>query len=790
MKGNRKDNRYADTIRLWLATLTVVASAALLGLAFWDWEFAGQLLTWLRGERVYDYYWRQLAGFILAAEGIALSLWLIAGLVAARVHKVSRAAALSDRAKCFWPAFLAGGFFLRYRVHVLGVKHGSSIWTYWLLGVTSAVAARLLAALLHDTNLKHRNLDRRSHSPRLGLWIVAVLAMVYFLTFTVLSCARHANFRTHALDTGTMDQAAWNTIHGRILERSPLYRDPLDGPRRENRLLDGKLEILFIALSALYWLWADPRLLFIAQTAFLATGAFPLYALARDKTNSPLAAVALTASYLVYLPLHYITMFEFHPSVLMVPFLFLALLGMERRSWRTYWLGLALALTCRVDAALAGLALGVYLFLTRERRHGLLTLAVCLAWLALDFDVITPWVKHLYDFRSPDLLARRFGEIGGGPWGLIVHSLTRPGEIISLLLDRESLQTMFDLLVPLGFLPLLHPGLTLPAVPVMIINLLAESEWQSTIKAHYMAPVLPFLFAATAGAIGWLNRQWGIRNRWKGCPAATSLALFVLINTVLIAVFFSPYPPGKRFRWENYHQPSIYEANLRRIIALIPDEAVVCAQSDIFPHLSHRRDAYVFPYIADSEYVVVDLDATAEKSPSGFHAFYAQVNELLENPDFGVVASTGGALLFQRGADRSNLPAVHQALDAYGRDFYRVAFLDHRVPARLRADELYRVQITIQNVGSQCWWSRGWYPVRLTYRWLRADGQVQYSDDPSLRTDMPHIVKPGSAITLRPLLLTPERPGDYILEWDMVREDAAWFSDQGAETLRLAIRVQ
>jgi len=778
MGWNRKDE-LVGAIQPWIAALTVVAGAALLGLAFWDWEFAGQLPTWLRGERVYGYYWRQLAGFTLAAEGIALSAWLLAGLAAARARRVPLLAALPDRARLFWPAFLAGGFFLRYRVHVLGVEHGSSVWTYLLLGVTSAVAAPLLGALLGDLNL-----ERLRRWPRLGLYIVAALVVIYFLTFTVLTCARHTDFRTHALDTGTMDQAAWNTIHGRILERSPLYRDPLDGPRRENRLLDGKLELFFIALSALYWLWADPRLLFIVQTAFLAAGAFPLYALARDRTKSSLAAVALTAAYLAYLPLHHITMFEFHPSVLMVPFLFLTLLGMERRSWRTYWLGLALALTCRVDAALVGLALGVYLFLVRERRQGLLTLAVCLAWLVLDFNVITPWVKDLYDFRSPDLLARRFGQVGGGPWGLIVHAITHPGQVIPLLLDREKLQTVFDLLVPLGFLPLLSPGLALPAVPILIINLLAKSEWQSTIRAHYMAPVLPFLFAATAGAVGWLGR------RWRRQQVTTSLALFVLVNTVLIAVFFSPYPPGKQFHWVNYHQPSIHEANLRRIVALVPDEGVVCAQSDIFPHLSHRRDIYVFPFVADAEYVIVDLDPTAEKSPSGFHTFYAQVNELLENPDFGVVARAGGVLLFRREASRSNLPALRQALDAYGRDFYRVAFLDHRVPTHLRADELYRVQVTIQNTGSQCWWSRDWHPVRLTYRWLRADGQSQVMDVPSLRTDMPHIVKPGTAVTLRPFLLTPKQPGDYILEWDVVREEAAWFSDQGAATLRLVVEVE
>lgn len=772
MKGNREDRH------LWVAIFSVVTGAALLGLAFWDWEFAGQLPAWLRGERVYGYYWRQLLIFLLAAEGLALSAWLAASAVAAQFRRATFTLALWRRARCFWPAFLVVFFFLRYRVHILGVQHGSSIWTYWLLGVTSAVAAPLLSSFLHGWTLKRL--------PRLSVWIIAALVVVYFLTFTTLACARHMDFRTHALDTGTMDQAAWNTIHGRILERSPLYRDPLDGPRRENRLLTGKMELFFIALSALYWLWADPRLLFMVQTAFLAAGAFPLYSLAHHKTNNKPIAVLLTAAYLLYLPLHYIAAFEFHPSVLMVPFLFLALLGIERRSWPLYWLGLGLSLTCRIDAAIAGLGLGVYLLLRRQRWPALLTLITCLGWLILDFNLITPWVKELYDFRRPDLLARRFGEVGGGPWGLARYFITNPDQLMPLLVDREKLQTIFDLLVPLGFLPLLSPGLVLPAIPMLIINLTAKSEWQSTIHAHYMAPVLPFLFAAVAGTIDWLGR------RWRRQPITTSLVSFVLINTLLVTIFFSPYPPGKQFHWADYYQPSSHEENLQRITALVPDEAVVCAQSDIFPHLSHRRDIYLFPFIADAEYVIVDLDATAEKSPSGFHTFYARVNELLENSEFGVIAQAGGVLLFRRGADRSNLPAVRQALDAYGRHFYRVAFLDHRVPARLRADELYRVQVTIQNTGSQCWWSRDWHPVRLTYRWFHADGQtqVQVMEVPSLRTDMPHIVKPGTSVTLRPFLLTPPQPGIYILEWDMVREEAAWFSDQGAATLRLVVEVK
>ncbi|MDY7041506.1 MAG: hypothetical protein SVX38_11640, partial [Chloroflexota bacterium] len=186
-------------MRPWPAVLTVIVSAALLGLAFWDWEFAGQLPAWLHGERVYGYYRQQLAVFILVAEGIALASWFIVGLSAARRRRVPLAAALTSRAKFFWPAFLVTAFFLRYRVHVFGVEHGSSVWTYFLLGVSGAVTALLLSALLHDLGA-----ERHPHLPRLSLCTVVALSAIYFLTFNTLTWARHTDFRTHALDTGTM----------------------------------------------------------------------------------------------------------------------------------------------------------------------------------------------------------------------------------------------------------------------------------------------------------------------------------------------------------------------------------------------------------------------------------------------------------------------------------------------------------------------------------------------------------------------------------------------------------
>jgi uncharacterized membrane protein len=787
--------------------LLVLLCGALLALAWWNWLYPEPLRDLWNGVPVYAFYWRQLEWALAVSAILCLGLW---GL-STYLSRGDPGAAMRA-AQPFLLSLLASAFFARYSFHPLGVQFGSSVWTYGLVSVTSGVAAFPLSKIVRAA-VRTRFLQRH------GWAIVCVLAALYAALFGFLSVARHDSFRSHALDLGTMDQAAWNTIHGRILERTPLYRNPAEGSRYENRLLDAKLELLFIPLSALYVLWADPRVLLIVQTLFLAAGALPLFKIVAEhdlggaqspdqRAQARLLAVLLSAAYLLYLPLHYINMADFHPSALMVPLLIAAWWAMVRRRWRAYYVWLALALSCRIDAAFAVLALGTVIAIWQRghRRHGLYTIALAAAWLAADFFLVVPLARTFYP-SSGDLVSRRFGSLGSGPIEILRTLITRPSSVLTQFADRDKLQTLFDLLTPLGFLPLLNPLAFAPALPILAINLLAESAWQNSIHAHYMAPALPFVWIAAGEGLIWLLRARPRRHDPAGAAGhevvdpgaplrfrlASLLATFALLNTALVAFTFSPFPPGRSFYLANFFQPSSYTANLGAIVALIPDDASVCAQSDIHPHVSQRRDASLFPRCRlegseAAEYVILDLDATSTKSPLGYHAFYQLVDAWLMREDYGVVAQQGGILLLRRGAPRDNIPQILSNLDTYGRDFYRVGWEGARLSPALKAGELYRVPVVVRNTGSQCWHSKGQLPVRLSYRWWTNDEALLLID--ARRTDLPCRVEPGHQVRLDAWLLAPDEPGTYTLEWDMLREGDAWFGDMGAEMLRQVITVE
>ncbi|HUT18696.1 MAG TPA: DUF2079 domain-containing protein [Anaerolineae bacterium] len=804
-------------------------AGAVLALAWWDWTYPGWIEIWWHGGRVYRTFWLRLAWMVLAAAGLALALWWASSRARASTPADGRGASPRPYLP-FLLALLAPLTLARYAFHPFGIQAGSSIWTYALVAITAAVLILALAQIRArlsaprpaegspgrsaPESVPNRGKRRRKHSlvrrtlagHRGSLLVVVVAAVAYLLVFAFLSVARYDGFRAHGLDLGTMDQAAWNTIHGRILERTPLYRHPADGSRYENRLLDAKLELVFLPLSALYVLWSDPRLLLLVQTAALAAGAIPLYLLGRERLasggTSEWPAALLAVAYLVYLPLHYVNMADFHPSALMIPPLIASWRAMRLRRWPHYYLWLGLALCCRIDAAFIGLGLGAVILLTQTgaRRHGVWTMLIAAAWLTLDLAVVVPAVRAAYGPGAGDLVSRRFEALGGGPLGILRTFVARPLFVLGTLVDLDKAQVLFDLLAPTGFLGLLAPWALAPALPVLVINFLSGSVWQQSVHAHYMAPAIPFVWIGAVEGLAWLScRTRSAEPRlvvaaFSRYARPSVLASFVLAYTALISWAFSPFPPGRAFRLADLHQPSQYEQDLRALLARVPAEATVCAQSDLHPHLSQRRDIALYPRCTlepglEAEYVVLDLDPTSTKSPVDHHTFYLLLHDWLAREDYGPVALEGSALLLRHGASRQDVPGLLQALEAYGAGLYRVAFVEGRLPPILCPDDYYRVPLVLRNVGTQNWQAQGTLPVRISYRWLDDQGQP-LSGIASLRTDLPHRVAPGHTVRLRAALLTPPTAGTYTLEWEVLREGDAWFSTRGGETLRQNVQVR
>jgi hypothetical protein len=104
-----------------------------------------------------------------------------------------------------------------------------------------------------------------------------------------------------------------------------------------------------------------------------------------------------------------------------------------------------------------------------------------------------------------------------------------------------------------------------------------------------------------------------------------------------------------------------------------------------------------------------------------------------------------------------------------------------------REGETVEVPLRIQNTGQSAWESLGPNPIVLSYHLLDSRGGMIRFDNP--RTYLQGTIEPGETADLTAAVKAPLDPGEFRLEFDMVREGIAWFKDFGSKTRILPLKV-
>lgn len=110
------------------------------------------------------------------------------------------------------------------------------------------------------------------------------------------------------------------------------------------------------------------------------------------------------------------------------------------------------------------------------------------------------------------------------------------------------------------------------------------------------------------------------------------------------------------------------------------------------------------------------------------------------------------------------------------------------VPSVLAPESWVRVPLTVTNLGSTPFSSRGASPIRFGCRWFDATGALLELQG---RGTLPHVLAPGGTLTGSMTFSTPAQPGQYTLELTLIQEMHLWFADVpgGVQSVRLPIEV-
>ena len=98
------------------------------------------------------------------------------------------------------------------------------------------------------------------------------------------------------------------------------------------------------------------------------------------------------------------------------------------------------------------------------------------------------------------------------------------------------------------------------------------------------------------------------------------------------------------------------------------------------------------------------------------------------------------------------------------------------------------IRFMVKNLGNSTWPAVGTkdfrYQINMGDRWLAAGTRIEDN-----RAVMKGDLAPGAETQMTLTVNAPRTPGDYVLEIDMVHEGVTWFSERGARSLRLNVRV-
>jgi len=467
-------------------------------------------------------------------------------------------------------------------------------------------------------------------SPR-ATWI-AVLAGItaYAVGLSSLSLFRHQALLTGIWDLGYYAQLTWEMSQLQI-PRSSIWHDAVWG---------NHATFILAAAAPFVRLNPDPATLLVLQSIVLALGAVPAYCLGRRVWAEPSAGVVTAGVYLLYPPLQFANLFDFHADTFATPILLAAFASIfaGRTGWALGWA--CLLMLVKEDMVLVSLTFGLYVAAVHRRPSGLGLAAAAAAVFALLIWVVIPdWVQSPYfSVHNP------WSHMGNTPWELIASPVLRPALFFGTILQPERLGYLVMLVVPLAGLPLLAPEVLAVALPPVVSNLLSTNEMQYTIRAQYTAALTPILI--TAAVVG--SRRAAVWVEERGWSPGAVLAAMAA-TSVIASVTFSPLPWSQ----DPFARKQFWDMNLRpavaAIAARIPPDASVSAANHVGAHLSLRNAIYPFPVEMDrADFVIVDVSGLdyIGSSPDP-EAFRPLLRRLVETRS--LVAVEDGLALFGRG---------------------------------------------------------------------------------------------------------------------------------------------
>lgn len=415
--------------------------------------------------------------------------------------------------------------------------------------------------------------------------ILTVISIMWFLFISIMTIFRYRANYSSTFDFGIFSQMFY-------------YMDktfqPLTTCERDGLLSHFAVHIspIFYVLLPFYKLVPKPEMLLVIQAAVVITGIIPLYRIARLHGLSNLALLCICLIYCFYPALMGGCFYDFHENVCLTAIILWLLYAADRKKYPMIFLFWILLLMVKEDAAVYAACIGLFLFFDHKeyKYGGIIVLGSCLYFFAA-IQVLT----HFGDGAMINRYDNLISDPNMGFFSVVKTILVNPIYVFLQLFTKEKIVFMLQMLVPMGFLPLMIKRWTslILFIPFVLINLLSDYPYQHSVYFQYTYGSAALLFYLV------IIHYKNISLKYKG-----SLLLFCVIASILFTNGIIGQKP-------NYVQ--IYKENKAQIekadqlFGKIPKEASVTATTFFVPKLSLREEVYMLDDIQrNTDYIVLN----------------------------------------------------------------------------------------------------------------------------------------------------------------------------------------
>lgn len=436
---------------------------------------------------------------------------------------------------------------------------------------------------------------------------------------------RHRSYHSFGFDLAVYDQPIWNTTQGRILESTMTGANPI--PHSQ---LSDHFSPVYLLLVPFYLVYPHPETLLVLQTLALAAGAWPVYLLARLRLPQGYAAMWVLV-FLLFIPLAWINMYDFHEVAFAVAPLGFALYFLERGRRLLFVVFLLFTFFVKEEMTLIGAGFGLYALIgKRDWKLGAGVLAASLAAFALLIQVVIPFFGH---GGSYTYFALRYADVGGSPLAIVRTLVTNPVRIARALVQAKKIYFLIAIFGPVLGLTALAGWAAILALPTLAYLLLSSYEPEYSFSTQYAAPLIPLVVGTSI--IGLSRVPAKIR------PYA---AAGVLVSSLAFSWAYGDLPYSRKFDPSLYQTQSRYAAFVPALSQISPD-ARVSAENGFPSHFAERRYIYDYGFqgVQDADWVILDYEGTNYD----IEAFDEQVAKV-ESQGYEEVASGYGLALLRK----------------------------------------------------------------------------------------------------------------------------------------------